>query len=459
MKPLDFWRGGATPRPQGGTNLPAVQSNLPVEATEVSSAPRLFRTAAWVIGLGLGLFLLWAALAPLNRGATAPGRLDMTGSRTVVQHLDGGTLSEILVREGETVRAGQVLARMDAEQVRIQLGQFEQQRSQRLIEQAILQAEMTDGAVNFPPEILAATDPDTVAYRNIQLSALQSRRAARAAEKAVLREQIGRLDLQAEGLRGQVESFDGQLKLINDEVSGLQSLFERGFASKQRLLALQREGQRLAGERASTISAISQSRVQQGEARQRMVQVDSRVFEQAAQRLAEVERELALLNDRIAAQRLALNRTDIRAPVAGVVLARAASAPGLVIKPGDPIMELVPSGRLIVEAQLAPRDVESVYVGARAKLRFSGLNMQKTPALQGTVTYISPDTLGGDPRTGQAPYYEVKVEVSDAEREKLDGIPLTAGMPVDVMIDIGARTALGYLVEPVVAIFDRSFRE
>jgi HlyD family type I secretion membrane fusion protein len=458
MKPLDFWRGGATPRPQGGgTNLPAVPNTLPIEAPEVSSAPRLFRRAAWVIGVGLGLFFLWAAFAPLNRGATAPGRLDMASSRTVVQHLDGGTISEVLVREGEAVRPGQVLARMDAEQVQIMLGQYEQQRKQRLIEQSILQAEMTGSAVNFPAEIISASDANTVAYRGIQLSALQSRRASRAAEKAVLREQIGRLDLQAQGLQGQVESFQGQIELINDEVSGLQSLYERGFASKQRLLALRREGQRLAGERSSTISAISQSRVQQGEARQRMIQVDSRALEAAAQRLAEVEQELAILDDRIAAQRLALNRTDVKAPVAGVVLAKSTTAPGTVVKPGDAIMELVPAGAMIVKAQLFPRDVESVSIGSRAKMRFSGLNMQKTPSLEGTVTYISADTLG-DPRT-QQPYYEVRLEVPESELSKLKGVPLTAGMPVDVMIDAGARTALAYLVEPMIAIFDRSFRE
>lgn len=457
MKPLDYFKGAPVPR-RGGGNLPAAVNRLPAAVPSASSPKHLFRTSALVIGGGLGLFLVWAAFAPLNKGATAPGRLAVDSNRTVVQHLDGGVISEVLVREGDEVRPGQVLARMDAEQVRIMLEQYEQQRRQRLIEQAVLQAEMTGGPVRLHPDVAGAVDADTETYRQVQMSALQSRRAARNAEKAVLQEQIGRLNLQAQGLQGQVGAYDGQIRLIDDEVSGLQSLFERGYASKQRLLALKREGERLRGERAATVSSISQSRVQQGEARQRMVQVDSQALDTAAQRLAQVEQEIAILDDKIAAQRLAMNRTEVRAPTGGIVLARATASPGTVIKPGEPVMELVPDGPMVVKAQLFPRDVENVSIGSRAKLRFSGLNMQKTPNLQGKVIYVSADTLGGTEASPQ-PYYEVRVEVPEGEREKLKGIPLTSGMPVDVMIDAGSRTALGYLVEPMVAIFDRSFRE
>jgi HlyD family type I secretion membrane fusion protein len=197
--------------------------------------------------------------------------------------------------------------------------------------------------------------------------------------------------------------------------------------------------------------------VQQSEARQRIGQVNARAQDVAGQRLAEVEQELALLNDRIAAQTLALERTDIRAPTAGVVLARATALPGAVIKPGDPVAEIVPEGALVVKAQLAPRDVESVAIGSRAQLRFSGLNMQSTPPINGKVTYVSADTLGGTDTV--PPYYEVRVAITEEERAKLGDVPLTAGMPVDVMIDAGARTALAYLVQPMVRVFERSFRE
>lgn len=458
MKPLEFFRGSPPPKPDASGPTPplADEPGSGVPPT-LSSSNRLFRTAGLVIGLGLGLFLIWAALAPLNRGATAPGRLDVATSRTTVQHLDGGTVSEILVREGEVVTKGQTLLKMDDQQLRLQVNQYRAQRRQRLIEQAILNAEITGRAVVFPAEVTQATDADTISYRQVQVSALNSRRSARAAEIAALREQINRLGLQAQGLQGQVDAFTTQIAFIDDEVVGLEDLFARGFAPKTRLLSLKRERSRLQGSRAETISTISQSGVQQSEARQRMIQVNARALDAAGQRLAEVEQELALLSDRIAAQSLALDRTDVKAPTSGIVLARATALPGAVIKPGDAVMEIVPEGALVVKAQLAPRDVESVAIGSKAQLRFSGLNMQSTPAIDGKVTYISADTLG-DPAT-QAPYYEVRIAISEEERGKLGAIPLSSGMPVDVMIDAGARTALAYLTQPMVTIFERSFRE
>ena len=212
MKPLDFFRGSPPPQPQG---VPGGEgaTNPPATPPASSSAPRLFRIAALVIGLGLGLFLLWAALAPLNRGATAPGRLDVGTSRTTVQHLDGGTVAEVLAKEGQPVAKGQLLIRMDDQQLRLQVNQFRAHRRQRLIEQAVLNAEITGGGVVLPPEVLAATDADTLTYRQVQLSGLASRRAARAAEIAALREQISRLSLQADGLRSQVEAYSTQIRV------------------------------------------------------------------------------------------------------------------------------------------------------------------------------------------------------------------------------------------------------
>lgn len=460
MKPLDFFRGAPPPKPQPPTSGPVgtvIEPTSTILPPTLSSSRSLFRVAALVIGLGLGLFLLWAALAPLNRGATASGRLDIGTSRTTVQHLDGGTISEILVKEGQAVTKDQVLIRMDDQQLRLQVDQYRQQRRQRQIEQAILNAEITGGPVRFPADVAGSVDADTATYRQVQLSALMSRRSARNAEIGALNEQIARLGVQAQGLQGQVDAYRDQVAFIDDEVTGLEDLYARGYAPKTRLLALRREKSRLEGTRAETISAISQAAVQQSEARQRMIQVNSRALDAAGQRLAEVEQELALLDDRIAAQSLALDRTQIRAPTDGIVLARATALPGAVIKPGDPVMEIVPDGALIVKAQLAPQDVESVSIGSEAQMRFSGLNMQRTPAIHGKVTYISADTLASPPNN--IPYYEVRVAVSEEERAKLGDVPLSAGMPVEVMIDAGARTALAYLIQPMVLIFERSFRE
>jgi HlyD family type I secretion membrane fusion protein len=459
MKPLDFFRGAPPPRPepQPPSPPPSLPGSKLATPPTLPATGKLFGRAGLILGGGLGLFLLWAALAPLNKGAYAPGRLDTETSRTVVQHLDGGTVAEVLVREGDTVQPGQLVARMEKRQVELQLNQYEQQRRQRLIERAVLMAEMTDTQPQLPAEVMQATDFTTAAYRNVQLSGLQSRRMARDSQKAVLREQIGRLDLQAEGLRGQVAAYESQIALINDEVGGLESLYARGFASKQRLLALKRERERLTGERSTALSSISQAAVQQSEARQRIIQVDSEARQQAASQLNQTQEELALLDDRILSQRLILQRTDIKSPVSGTVIARATAVPGGVIKPGDPVLEIIATGSLIVKAQLNPRDVETVQVGTPATLRLSGLNMQKTPQLKGRVIYVSPDTLAD--RATNTPYYEIRVESPPSEVAKLDGQVLTPGMPVEVMMDAGARTALQYLIEPFQNMFNRSFRE
>jgi HlyD family type I secretion membrane fusion protein len=404
--------------------------------------------------------VIFAAFAPINRGSIAMGQVTVLGQRHLIQHLDGGIVHAINVKEGDRVRPGQLLVKLDDRAAKLALQLLEQQHRQLLIEQAMLQAERTGATtVAWPPDVLAAAarDPATARSLATNQNLLLTRRAAREAQKSVLREQNTRLQAQIAGLAAQKQGLAEQARLIKLEADSLTQLYEKGLTTRTRILALQRNGADLQGSIGTTEAQIQQNRVQMGENNLRIIGVDAEMLEENAKRLAELQTQLFELSDRMASQRLVVERTNIIAPSAGVVLNRAVNSVGMVVRPGEPILEIVPDNQLIVTAQVRPQDIERVKVGANATVRMSGLNVQTTPRLEGRVVYVSADALT-DEKAGMS-YFQARVEVPQKELKKLGAIKLTPGMPAEVMIDAGARTVLSYLLQPVTSAFGRAFTE
>jgi HlyD family type I secretion membrane fusion protein len=425
------------------------------------------KTAKWtllVVALAVLALIVWAIFAPLNRGVIAPGRIDVDGQRTVVAHIDGGVVETLAVREGTRVNEGDILLVLGSRSNRLTLEILDQRILQMRIEAAALEAEAARGsAVRWPADIarlLAAPDGggEAGATARVVEQAFESRVALRESQKAVLREQRDRLDARIAGLEEQRRAIAEQSRLIKDEADGLRSLYEQGLAPKTRILALDRAAADLSGRAGSLQSEIAQARIAKGETELQILQVDARAVEQAARTLAETRGQLAEFEDRAAAQRLTIERSVLRSPVAGVVLGRQVTTPGAVVRPGEPVFEIVPSDKLVLRVQIRPTDIERVEAGMKATARFSGLAVQNSPRLPARVTYVSPDALT-DRNTGLS-YFNATVEVDPKVlAEKLPGVAITPGMPVEVFVDGGARTAWEYLSEPVVRAYTQSFRE
>jgi HlyD family type I secretion membrane fusion protein len=400
--------------------------------------------------------MVWAAFAPLNRGAVAQGQVETAGRRTVVQNLEGGEVAQILVNEGDVVAKDQLLVRLDDAPTRLQVERFQQRLRELTAERAVLQAEQAGMSQPlWPAGWRTSTDPQIRSLMNIWGSAFSARDNLRRSQKAVLGQQIEQLSARAGGLRLQRESVSDQSALVNEELRDYRTLYERGLSPKSRVLSAERAESQLMGRAGEIEAQIRSDQVNQGELRLKQLQVDQQAREQATTRLSEVEAEYLETADQLKSASMSLQRIDIRAPVAGRVLGRPAVTVGGVVRPGDPVVEIVPDGALLIRAGLSPADIDRVNVGAKATLRFTSFASGTAPTLNGVVKAISPDVIVLE---NQPPRYDVQIEASESERNKIEQ-PITPGMPVEVSIDAGARTALAYFFEPLMRSYRRSFTE
>jgi len=425
-----------------------------------SSGHRIVLGATIVILTAFFATIVFAAMIPINRGSVAPGRVEAQGTRTVIQHQEGGTVEQLLVNKGDKVKAGQLLVKLDDRTPILQLQLLEEQHRLLLVEQAMLQAERAGWArIVWPAEVLQhANEPATQQAMRANEALLASRRSSRESEKAVLAEGVTRLGAQVVGLEDQRKGQIEQARLIKLEADSLEKLYDQGLTTRTRILALQRSAADLEGSIGTTTSAINQAKVQMTESRLRMITIDQDMQKEDAKRLQELQSSLFELEDRIATQKLVVEDTNIISPVDGIVLERAVNTVGAVVRPGEPVLELVPSNKLVIRANVKTQDIDRVKVGARAVVRLNGLNVQTTPRLHGTVVYVSADAITPQ-EAGARPYYEARVEVSESELRKVKEAKVTPGMNAEVMIDAGARTVLSYLLQPIQGAFGHAFLE
>ncbi len=402
----------------------------------------------------------WASVADLSGAVVAPGHFVVDSYVKKVQHPKGGVVGEILVGEGDEVRAGDVLMRLDATQARANLAIVTKRLNELAARLARLEAERDDlDDIAFPDWLLAdEKDPEVAAAIHSESRLFQSRRDAREGQKAQLNQRIAQFEHEIAGLKAQEVAYGEGIEVLNAEISALNRLREQGIVSDQRLNGLKTQAATFGGERGEKIAFQAQSAGRITETRLQILQIDQDLRTEVGRELREVQAQIGEYVERKVAAEDELKRIDIVAPQSGVVHQLAVHTVGGVISPADPIMLIVPEGDdLALEVQIAPKDVDQIQIGHAALLRMTAFNLRTTPELTGFVSRIAAD-LATDERSGQS-YYLVRVAVPRAEKEKLKSLALVPGMPAEVMIKTDDRTALSYLVKPLSDQILRAFRE
>ncbi|GKQ51431.1 HlyD family type I secretion periplasmic adaptor subunit [Bradyrhizobium sp. Ce-3] len=412
-----------------------------------------------VLGGGVGG---WAATVPISGALIAPGSVVVESNVKKVQHPTGGVVGEVRVRDGDVVKAGDIVVRLDETVVKASLAIVVKTLNGLYARAARLQAEQSGrDKIAFPPQLIeqAAKDPDVRDIMASETKLFEVRVNGRAGQKAQLRERVTQLNEEIAGLQAQETAKDKEIALVQQELVGVRQLYEQHLVQLTRLTTLERDAARLSGERAQYIASRAQAKGKITETELQIIQVDKDMLAEVSKDLREANDKIGEFVERKVTAEDQLRRIDIRAPQDGVVLQSTVHTVGGVITAGDAIMMIVPKADdLSVEAKVNPQDIDKLQVGQKTVLRLSAFNQRTTPELNGVVTRVSAD-VNTDQRTGQS-YYTIRVSMPPEEVARLGSeVKIIPGMPVEAFVQTGDRTMLSYLMKPMSDQFVRSFRE
>lgn len=438
---------------------------LPVQSDADMNDPNLVTRKPIIIGGWMMIFVfgflgLWSAFAPLASAAIAPGKVILSGSKKSIQHLEGGVIEEILVREGQAVKAGQVLIRMNETAARARLDLFGKQYQTAKAAEARLVAER-DGneTIDFPAELLNKVDESESLQEVLksQERLFESRRASVEGQKSVLVQKKAQYAEEINGMEAQITSATRQIELLEEEIGAVRKLFKQGNAQKPRLLALQRQQAELKGNRGDYKARISRAQQAIAETDLQIINIRNEFANKVASEMRETVDKLADLQERLKASNDIIDRIVIEAPLSGIVTALKVHTIGGVVRPGDTLMEIVPIDELLVEARVSPQDIDVVRAGLEARVMLSAYAARRVPPIAATVVQVSPDRFE-DKQTG-LPYYTSRIRIDEKDLSEYDYIELTPGMPADTLIVTGERSVLSYLMTPITDSFRKAFRE
>jgi HlyD family secretion protein len=412
--------------------------------------------AVLVVG---GIVFGWARLTEISGAVIAPGKLVVDSNVKKVQHPTGGVVGDLRVKDGDHVKKGDIVARLDETQARTNLAIVTKALDELAARQARDEAER-DGAdkVTFPAELLSRrSDPDVAQVVASEQRLFEIRQAARAGQKAQLLEQVDQLRQQIQGNLEQEQAKAKEIDWIQQELAGVRGLWKQNLVPFSRVTTLERDGARLEGERGALIASIAQARGRIAETQLKIIQIDEDLRTDVGKDLAEIRGKKSELGEkRVAAEDL-LKRIDLIAPQDGKVFQRSVHTVGGVIQAGEVVMLVVPdSDTLIIEAKVQPTDVDQIHLGQKAVVRFSAFNRRTTPELNGEVIEIGADVTQDDKRNES--YYSVRIQIPDSELARMEGLRPVAGMPVEAFIETSPRTVMSYLVKPMLEQVDRTFR-
>lgn len=411
--------------------------------------------AAFFGGLGT-----WAVMAPLNGAVVANAVVKIDGNRKSVQHLDGGIVKELHVREGDRVLAGDPLIVLDETQARAEYDVLTQEYAVLRATEIRLRTELEHGPeLVMPPDLKARTDdPYLKSVWNGQLNQFQSRRASLEGQRSVIREKINQLGSQIVGAEAQVKSFTDQINSVHKEATDIAPLVERGLIARPRILQLERTAYGLEGQIADANANIAKARQAIAEQEQQIAQLDNDRMTDITKDLRDTQAKLLEVIPKALNAKAVLGRMEIRAPYTGRVVGLTVFSVGAVIQRGDKILDIVPDeDSLTIEAQVGVDDISDVHPDTRAEVHLTAYKQRIVPIIHGDVVQVSADRLT-DPKTN-APFYTAYVRIDRDELAAMPNIRLYPGMPATVMIPTVQRTAFEYIVGPLVMSFNQSFRQ
>ena len=413
----------------------------------------------------IGIFVIgagtWAVMAPLESAAVAGGTVVSDSHRKTVQHLEGGIIAQILVHDGDGVKAGQTLLRLDDTKPRTTLAALTGQLSDAKAREARLLAER-DGAdtIEFPPDLAAATgDPTVAAALAGQQKIFDTRRSLLESKMAAIRERINQVHEEITGHEAEVAALQKRTALLQEEIGGVKELVAKGLERKPHLLQLQRDLADMEGKRGDTMAQIAKARQTIAESEVDILSLKNDRQKEVADELRETQKKRHELEEQAQAAADVLVRTEVKAPEDGTVTELRVHTPGGVVQAGEALLDLVPQAdRLVVEAQVRPEDIDRVHEGLAAEVRLLPYKQRRTPPIDATVIYVSADRLV-DKHSNQ-PYYAAKLRVDERQLEALGGeVKLVPGMPSEAMIKTGETTVAIYALSPIIDSFHRAFGE
>jgi HlyD family type I secretion membrane fusion protein len=413
-----------------------------------------------IVVVFFGVIGTWASFAPLDSAALAAGVVKVEGNRKSVQHLEGGIVKELRVRDGDAVAEGQTLLVLDNPQADAAFTILRKQHLELLAQEARLNAERSGAARIAYPELLTRknAEPEAAGVMTAETALFNSRRAALQGQIELIRRRIGQADEQAVGLRAQRDAQRKQLASTREELDGLRDLFKRGYVPRQRMMELDRHAASLEGQALESDAQILRLGQHVEELKLQMIQLQSDRLQQVDNEIRDVRARLLEALPRMQAARDVLERIELRAPYAGRVVGLSVFSVGAVIGRGERILDIVPeTGELIVEANLSVDDIRDIRPGMRAEVRLTAYKQRTVPIVYGTISHVSADRLT-DSRSG-VPYYQVQVKIDPEELKRAGDLRLLPGMAAELSIPTGARTAMDYLLAPLTDTMQRSFRE
>ncbi|TPI82668.1 HlyD family type I secretion periplasmic adaptor subunit [Mesorhizobium sp. B2-8-9] len=441
-------------------NIVALPQPLPPPPTLQPLRLRAVTNAGFsIMFLFFGVAGGWAALAPLDSAAVTTGVVKVDGDRKLIQHLEGGIIAELDAVNGDVVKKGKVLVRLDHTQAKAQLDSIQNKIATREALVARLRAER-DGkdTIEFDQALLDNPDPAVKDAVATQRDVFNAKHRNLKDEKAILDERRQQTAEQITGLQQLIATEDKRIAAFANENKDLETLLSKGLTTRERNLTLTQQQRQTEGERATNVASIARARSSIAEIDMQILNLTTQQLNESVDELSKVEAELFDFRQQARAAEDVLKRTDITAPVDGIVMDVKVHTAGGVVKPGDTLMTVVPLGeKLVVETMVKPEDVETIAPGQTAYVSFPAFAKYNLPQLSGVVETVSADRLV-DERTN-APYFAATVVIDKSELAKLDGPRLLPGMSSEAMIKTGTRTALAYLAEPLTQNIRRSLRE
>jgi len=406
-----------------------------------------------------GIFGGWAAIAPLNGAVLADAVVKVEGNRKSVQHFDGGTVKEIHVKDGDTVKTGDILVILDDTRIRSEFNLYTQQYALLRATDARIRAELNgDHEVVFPTDVVGEHETYLRDAMANQVADLESERASMAGATQILQKRIAELDEQIEGKEARVESYRAQLKSTVDEKVGLNKLLKAGLTTRTRILELDRSASDLQGLIDQALGEIAGNRQNRAELESQIAQLTNERRAKLSAMLIDTQSKLTDLVPKMFASQAALDRAVVRSPYDGQVMNLSVFSIGAIVAPGQTILDIVPTrNSLVVQAQVRVEDISSLRSDMMAEVRFTSYKQRSMPIIHGRVARISADRIT-DSKTG-FPYYVADIVVDPAELAAAPQIALYPGMPASVMIVTEERTALDYILSPLLASVHSSFRQ